>query len=202
MPAEAPAALSVMKAATRRLSAQPTGYASRPRDLRDHGAAYGCSWRRPDGYALLSRVTAERNGPDVPADERLPFGALAEADLQPTKRRRTFLAREHSQGVTSSAAWRSSQRRPAAALRQRLKANGGKTRRAWFRRSRKRGPRDQWRTPAARALTEGGAGRTATVPGPRDERTLGRAGADNRHRWGCFSDSPIDSCAGSCRASA
>jgi len=43
----------------------------------------------PD-VALLDRarrVTAERNGPDVLADERLPFGALAEADLNPTKRR-------------------------------------------------------------------------------------------------------------------
>src|ERR1700730_14745133 len=58
-------------------------------DLRNHGAAYGCSWWRPAGYALLGRarcVTAERNGPDVLADECLPFGAWAEADLQPTKR--------------------------------------------------------------------------------------------------------------------
>ena len=49
--------------------------------------AYGCSWWRPVGYALLGRarcVIAERNGPDVLADECLPFGALAEADLQPT----------------------------------------------------------------------------------------------------------------------
>jgi hypothetical protein len=35
--------------------------------LRDHGAAYGCPWRRPM---------------DILADERLPFGALAEAAHQ------------------------------------------------------------------------------------------------------------------------
>ena len=33
-----------------------------------------------------SCVTARRNGLDVHADERLPFGALAEADLQPANR--------------------------------------------------------------------------------------------------------------------
>jgi hypothetical protein len=58
-------------------------------DLRNHGAAYGCSSCRPAGYALLGRarcVTADRNGPDVLAHECLPFGALAEADLQPAKR--------------------------------------------------------------------------------------------------------------------
>jgi hypothetical protein len=31
-------------------------------------------------------VTAERNGPNVRADERIPFDALAETDLPPTKR--------------------------------------------------------------------------------------------------------------------
>src|ERR1700732_4410960 len=65
-------------------------------DLRNHGAAYGCSWWRPAGYALLGRatcVTARRNGPDVLADECLPFGALAEADLRPTKRRPPVLIR-------------------------------------------------------------------------------------------------------------
>jgi hypothetical protein len=31
-------------------------------------------------------VTAGRNGADVRADERLPFGPLAEADLRATKR--------------------------------------------------------------------------------------------------------------------
>src|SRR5208337_3424121 len=42
----------------------------------------------PGGYALLGRawVSAERNGPDVLADERLSFGALAEAGLRPTQR--------------------------------------------------------------------------------------------------------------------
>src|SRR5260370_25015941 len=56
-------------------------------DLRNHGAVYGCSWWRPAGYALLGRtrcVTAEWNGPDLLADECLPFGALAKADLRPT----------------------------------------------------------------------------------------------------------------------
>src|SRR5260370_5107910 len=65
--------------------AMPRGRA----DLRHHGAADGCSWWRPAGYALLGRatcVTAERNGPDVLADERLPFGALAEDDFPQTKR--------------------------------------------------------------------------------------------------------------------
>ena len=34
-----------------------------------------------------SRVAARRNGPDVPLDERFPFGPMAEADLRPAKRR-------------------------------------------------------------------------------------------------------------------
>jgi hypothetical protein len=41
------------------------------------------------GYALLGRarrVTAGRHGPDVPADERVPFGSLAEMDFQAMKR--------------------------------------------------------------------------------------------------------------------
>jgi hypothetical protein len=38
-------------------------------------------------------VAAERNGPDVFADERLPFAALAEADLEPTKRALALLLR-------------------------------------------------------------------------------------------------------------
>src|SRR5271165_4336203 len=51
-------------------------------DLRNHGADDRCSRRGPGGYALLGRawVSADRNGPDVHADECLPFGALAEAD--------------------------------------------------------------------------------------------------------------------------
>src|ERR1700730_12748856 len=58
-------------------------------DLCNHGATYECFWRQPAGFALLGSaayLAAKRNGPDVLADERLPFGALAEADLQPTKR--------------------------------------------------------------------------------------------------------------------
>ena len=49
----------------------------------------GCSRRRRAGCALLGGarcVTAERNGPDVPADDCLPFGAVAEADLRPAQR--------------------------------------------------------------------------------------------------------------------
>ena len=83
-----PAARAATTRAPRPRSAQPTGWPRGRADLRDHGAADGRSRRRPDGYALLGRacVSAERNGPDVLADERLPFGALAEADLRPTKR--------------------------------------------------------------------------------------------------------------------
>src|SRR6266550_5744114 len=57
-------------------------------DLRNHGAAHSGSWRL-GGHALPGRAcfSAGWNGPDVLADERLPFGALAEADLQPTARR-------------------------------------------------------------------------------------------------------------------
>src|ERR1700730_3726577 len=62
-------------------------------DLRDDGAADGGTWWRTGGCVVFSRgrVAAERDGPDVPADERLPFGALAEADLQPAKRRHYLL---------------------------------------------------------------------------------------------------------------
>src|SRR5271170_7419889 len=71
----------------RRRVAKPRGRA----DLRHHGAADGCSWWCLAGHALRGparRITAERNGADVFADERLPFCALAEADLQPTNARR------------------------------------------------------------------------------------------------------------------
>src|SRR4029450_2463997 len=56
-------------------------------DLRLHGAADGCSRRWSAGHALLGRaggLPLHWNGAHVPADERLPSGALAEADLQPT----------------------------------------------------------------------------------------------------------------------
>ena len=64
-------------------------------DFRHHGAADGCSRRRLAGHGVFGRscLAARRNGPDVPADERLPFGALAEADLEPTKRRSPVLIR-------------------------------------------------------------------------------------------------------------
>jgi hypothetical protein len=58
-------------------------YLSRTQGLRgiDNGADDRCSRREPDEYALLGLawVSADRNGPDVDADERLPFGALAES---------------------------------------------------------------------------------------------------------------------------
>jgi hypothetical protein len=47
-----------------------------------------------NGDHLFDRArcdTADRNGPDVCAHERLPFGALAEADRQPTKQRTPIL---------------------------------------------------------------------------------------------------------------
>lgn len=54
-------------------------------DLRNDGVSYGRSWWWPAGYALLGHaicVTAEWNALDVLADACLPFGTLAEADLQ------------------------------------------------------------------------------------------------------------------------
>ena len=49
-------------------------------DFRHHGAADRCPW--PGGDSLLARtcIAAERNGHDVPADERLPRGPMAQAD--------------------------------------------------------------------------------------------------------------------------
>jgi hypothetical protein len=55
-----------------------------------------CSCWWPAGNVLLDRarrVTAEWDGLDVYADECLPFGALAEAHLQPAKRRPLVLIR-------------------------------------------------------------------------------------------------------------
>jgi hypothetical protein len=59
-------------------------------DLRNHGATYRDPWWQHAGYTLLGRwkwIPTERHGPDVFADERLPFAALAEARLQSAKRR-------------------------------------------------------------------------------------------------------------------
>jgi hypothetical protein len=56
-------------------------------DLRRH-AASDLGVRRGRGHDVLGRarcVTAERNGPNVRADERIPFGALVETDLLPAK---------------------------------------------------------------------------------------------------------------------
>jgi hypothetical protein len=55
--------------------------------LRNGGASYGSAWCRC-GNALLGNarcVTAERNGADVLADERVSFSALVQADLAPPK---------------------------------------------------------------------------------------------------------------------
>ena len=78
--------------------------------------------------ALCSKcVTAERNGPDVLADERLPFGALAEADRQPAKRSLPVLIRRemHERQVlpcltfNGDAPTRRVQRRPGPAAPER-----------------------------------------------------------------------------------
>jgi hypothetical protein len=55
--------------------------------VRNHGPDDEYARRGTDGYARLGRawVSADRNGPDVRADERLPLGALADADLQAAK---------------------------------------------------------------------------------------------------------------------
>src|SRR3979411_1877296 len=62
----------------------PLAVAGGRADLRDHGAAYGYSrWRRTGCFVFgRGRITARRNDPDVSADERLSFGAVAEADRQ------------------------------------------------------------------------------------------------------------------------
>jgi hypothetical protein len=45
-------------------------------------------WWRITGRVVFERgcIAAERNGADVPADERFPHGALAEADLPSARR--------------------------------------------------------------------------------------------------------------------
>src|SRR6202022_1835442 len=57
-------------------------------DLCSHGVADRRSWRRPAEYVLHCArcATAQRNGLDVHADERLPCGALAAADHPPATR--------------------------------------------------------------------------------------------------------------------
>src|SRR4029077_10561885 len=63
-------------------------------DLRPHGDPE-LLVRRRRGHDVLDRawcVSAERNGPDVRADERIPCGALAETDLPPTKRYPSVIA--------------------------------------------------------------------------------------------------------------
>src|SRR5579863_5644097 len=74
----------------------PSAVAGGRADLRNHGAAYGDARRQHARHAVRGRarsVAVGRNGPDVLADERLPFGAVAEADRQ--------LAKECLRGLTS-----------------------------------------------------------------------------------------------------
>src|SRR5258707_2104401 len=80
-------------------------------DLGDDGAAEGGSWWRTGGWVVFSGrcVAAERDGPDVPADERLPFGALAEADLQPAKPSLPVLIRVRSKKFPARVPFRPSQ---------------------------------------------------------------------------------------------
>ena len=56
-------------------------------DLRCHGAADGRSRWRCSRSIVFGRAcfSVDRHGPDVFVDERLPFGAVAEAGLQSMK---------------------------------------------------------------------------------------------------------------------
>ena len=60
-------------------------------DVCDHGAADGCAVL--DRRCVRGGITGGRNGPDVPADERLSFAALAEADLRSARPRPSVLTR-------------------------------------------------------------------------------------------------------------
>src|SRR5882672_12478381 len=62
----------------------PLAVAGGRADLRHHGAAVGYSrWRRAGCFLFgRGRITARRNDPDVSADERLSFGALAATDRE------------------------------------------------------------------------------------------------------------------------
>ena len=65
------------------------GFARRCADLRHDGVDDRSIWRRISGSALLRHAyhaTIERDGPNVPADERVSFGALAETDRLPPRR--------------------------------------------------------------------------------------------------------------------
>src|SRR5262245_41041734 len=75
--------------------ASSRGYA----DLRGHGVADKHSRRGLDGVALFGWpwISAGRNDVHVLADERLPFGAVAEADLQPTDRANVPIRPAHSE---------------------------------------------------------------------------------------------------------
>ena len=65
-----------------------------------------CAWWRLAQCVVFDGgcVTAERNGSDVPADERLPHGALAEADLQSAKRSLPVLIRTRTTRIYCAAA--------------------------------------------------------------------------------------------------
>jgi len=65
-------------------------------------AAPTFSWRRPRLHNLFGRawLAAQRHGPDVLADERLSFAALAEADLQPICRRSSLWQKRDGEVMT------------------------------------------------------------------------------------------------------
>ena len=79
-----------------RLKARLLVVASGRADLRNHGVSYMDPWWRHAGHALLGGwkwIPTDRNGPDVFADECVPFVALAETDLQAGRWRPPVLIR-------------------------------------------------------------------------------------------------------------
>ena len=88
-PVHRPAARAVMTRAPRRRSAWPNCCALGATPTFAILALLTGSGREPAGHALLGGASASPLSgmvTDVPAHERLPFGALAEAGLQPAKR--------------------------------------------------------------------------------------------------------------------
>src|SRR4029077_6970919 len=73
-------------------------------DIRNHGVRNGRFQRWPAGHVLrgrATRVTAERNGLHVLADERLPFSAVAEADIRLARRPQVPIRSSHSERATA-----------------------------------------------------------------------------------------------------
>jgi len=69
-------------------------------DIRNHGVRNGRFQRWPAGHVLYgcaARVTAERNGLHVRADERLPFSAVAEADIRLATRAQVPIRSSHGE---------------------------------------------------------------------------------------------------------